>query len=279
MIILLTNDDGYQARGIKILEEVLHKAGHDVWVCAPSDQRSAQSHAMTLKGKVRIHRYGDRHYHCSGSPADCILYGLGGNSIPVHPDVVISGINHGYNASTDILYSGTVGAASEGALRGYPSIAVSARSAGEDDLGPFYTGAEFIRDNMEALLPICSTDVLVNINVPPRPNGKWRVGKIGQLQYLDVVEKNASQQNTNFDAAHTQIGLAYSDAPFDEVKVGGEVSLSLNTEVFPELREKMGEADFALLEEGFISVSPIKVNPVVDEESCAALEKILGEGR
>jgi len=279
MIILLTNDDGYEAPGIQILEEVLHQAGHEVWVCAPSDQRSAQSHAMTLKGKIRIHRYGDRHYHCSGSPADCILYGLGGNSIPVRPDVIISGINHGYNASTDILYSGTVGAASEGALRGYPSIAVSARAIDQKDTSPFYVGAQFVRDHLEDFLPICTSNVVVNINVPPHPNNEWKVGKIGELQYLDVVEKNASSQNTSFDAEHTHIGLAYGDTPTDGVKVGGEISLSLNTEVFPELREQMGEADFSLLEEGYISVSPIKVHPVIDQEGSAALEKILIEGR
>ncbi len=277
MRILLTNDDGYLAQGIQILEKVLHEAGHEVWVCAPSDQRSAQSHAMTLKGKIRIHRYGDRHYHCSGSPADCILYGLGGNAMSFTPDVIISGINHGYNASTDILYSGTVGAASEGALRGYPSIAVSARTSGPEDLQPFEVGAAFVRDNLERLLPICSSNVLVNINVPPKQNGKWRIGYIGQLQYLDVVEKNASSKNKSFDAEHTHIGLAYGDLPADEVKVGGEVSLSLNTEVFPELREEMGEADFSLLEEGYISVSPLKVHPVVDEEGCVALQKLLLE--
>ena len=277
MKILLTNDDGYQAHGIQILEKVLHEAGHDVWVCAPSDQRSAQSHAMTLKGKVRIHRYGDRHYHCSGTPADCILYGLGGDSLPIVPDVVISGINHGYNASTDILYSGTVGAASEGAIRGFPSIAVSARGSSRDDITPFEIGAAFVRDHLEGLLPICSSDVIVNINIPPQPNGKWRVGQIGQLQYLDVVEKSASQQNTSFDANCTQMGLAYSDVHVDEVKVGEEVSLSLNTDVFPALREKMGEADFSLLEEGFISVSPLKVHPIVDIDGCIALEKLLLE--
>ena len=126
MIILLTNDDGYQAEGISVLETVLAEAGHEVWVCAPSDQRSAQSHAMTLKGKIRFIRFDARHYHCSGTPADCILYGLNGGALPVAPDVVVSGINHGYNASTDILYSGTVGAASEAALRGIPAIAISA---------------------------------------------------------------------------------------------------------------------------------------------------------
>jgi len=202
MIILLTNDDGYDSEGILILEQVLSQKGHEVWVCAPSEQQSAQSHAMSLKGKVRIHRYGDRHYHCSGTPSDCILYGLGGNAIPVIPDVIISGINHGYNASTDILYSGTVGAASEAALRGYPSIAISARMDLTTETYPFETGALFIHEHLEDFLPLCTREVLLNINIPPHPNGGWRVGHIGQLEYLDVVERTSGPKNMSFDGSY-----------------------------------------------------------------------------
>ena len=98
---------------------------------------------MTLRGKVKFVRFGEQHYHCSGSPADCILYGLAGGPVPVRPDLVVSGINHGYNASTDIIYSGTVGAASEAALRGLPSIAISARSDRNTANSPFMKRRRF----------------------------------------------------------------------------------------------------------------------------------------
>ena len=153
MRILLTNDDGFTAAGIQALDRVLQSRGHEVWMCAPSEQRSAQSHALSLKGKVRFVRFGARHYHCSGTPADCILYGLTGGAIPVMPDVVISGINHGYNASTDILYSGTVGAAREAALRSLPAIAISARSDHQSGEFPFNEAAIFLADQLEQFLP------------------------------------------------------------------------------------------------------------------------------
>ncbi|NCB00726.1 MAG: 5'/3'-nucleotidase SurE [Spirochaetia bacterium] len=264
MIILLTNDDGYQAQGLQVLEAILSAKGHEVWVCAPSDQQSAQSHAMTLKGKVKIHRYGLRHYHCSGTPSDCILYGLEGGAVPVIPDVIISGINHGYNASTDILYSGTVGAASEGALRGYPSMAISARNDPTTHEYPFELGATFLSEHLEQFLPFCTSEVLININIPPLANGKWRVGHIGQLEYLDVVERTITPRNTSFDAEQTQLGLAYGD----------EATFILNTKASPSLRKHMVEADFALLAEGFISVTPLLVNPSIHEPSVTLLKQM-----
>ena len=181
MVILLTNDDGYQAEGLLVLENVLQRFGHEVWICAPSEQRSAQSHAMTLRGKVRIVRYDQRHYHCSGTPADCILYGLSGGALPVTPDLVISGINHGYNASTDILYSGTIGAAKEAILRGLKAIAISARMDKTTGIYPFEQGATFIAGHLDQFLPLCTNDVLLNINVPPHSSGRWPTGRIGIL--------------------------------------------------------------------------------------------------
>jgi len=276
MIILLTNDDGYQSEGITVLEAVLAEAGHEVWVCAPSDQRSAQSHAMTLKGKIKFIRYDARHYHCSGTPADCILYGLNGDAIPITPDVIISGINHGYNASTDILYSGTVGAASEAALRGIPAIAISARAEKYTEQYPFVEAAAFLAEHLEEFLPFCTREVLLNINVPPVPNGSWRVGMIGQLQYFDVVEKSSSARSTSYDASSTKLGLAYSDEDVDAngVGIGEEMTLLLKSDTPPELVHAELETDYQLLGEHFISVTPILVHPVVDITSAKKLEQL-----
>jgi 5'-nucleotidase len=276
MNILLTNDDGYQSEGISVLETVLAEAGHEVWVCAPSDQRSAQSHAMTLKGKIKFIRYDARHYHCSGTPADCILYGLNGEAIPIVPDVIISGINHGYNASTDILYSGTVGAASEAALRGVPAMAVSARADKETGVYPFVEAAAFVAEHLHEFLPLCTRDVLLNINVPPQPNGKWRVGMIGQLAYFDVVERSSSARSTSYDASSTKLGLAFGDADVDAngVGIGDEMTLLLKTEVPPELIHSELETDYHILGEHYISVTPITVHPVVDMHTAEVLEKL-----
>ncbi len=270
MKILLTNDDGYQATGITILEQVLSEAGHEVWVCAPSGERSAFSHAMTLKGRLKIHRYGERHYHCSGTPCDSILYGLAAGVIPIKPDVVVSGINHGYNASTDILYSGTVGAASEAALRGYPAIAISARPYSPDQREPYVRGAEFLRDHLEQFIPLCNAKVLLNINIPPLDNGMWKVGGIGKLKYLDVVEKHTGDKNTSFDAEQTQIGLAYGEEGVHSME-----EYSLKSVDPPILDEDFAEADYTLLGAHFISVTPVKVQPVADEAVSMVLQDML----
>ncbi|MFA7670804.1 MAG: 5'/3'-nucleotidase SurE [Sphaerochaetaceae bacterium] len=277
MIIVLTNDDGYQSEGILTLEEVLTKAGHEVWVCAPAEERSAQSHAMTLKGTVRFVRYDERHYYCSGTPADCILYGMHGQAIPVKPDIIISGINHGYNASTDILYSGTVGAASEAALRGFKAIAISARRDYETDRYPFEESATFLADHLEEFLPLCNEDVILNINVPPKPNGKWRVGKIGQLVYLDVAERSTSLKRTSYDASHTKVGLAYGNNSPDinGVFIGDELTLSLSGVENPTLRDDDDEADYKLLGKGYISVTPLQVQPMVDSETIEVLKALV----
>ena len=276
MTILLTNDDGYQSEGITVLETVLAEAGRDVWVCAPSDQRSAQSHAMTLRGKLRFIRYDARHYHCGGTPADCILYGLVGKAIPISPDLVISGINHGYNASTDIIYSGTVGAASEAILRGYRAISISARADKDTGEYPFVEAAAFLAEHLESFLPFCTPDVLLNINVPPQPNGQWRVGGIGKLEYSDVVERGSSARSNSYDASSTKIGLAYGDADVDSngVGIGDEMTLLLKTDVPPRLVHAERETDYHLLSEHYISVTPLVVHPVMDNAVAGELEKL-----
>ena len=275
MVILLTNDDGYQAEGLVVLESVLQRFGHEVWVCAPSDQRSAQSHAMTLRGKVKIVRYGQHHYHCSGTPADCILYGLTGNTLPVTPDVVISGINHGYNASTDILYSGTVGAAKEASLRGIKAIAISARVDKSTGKFPFEKAATFLAEHLVEFLPFCLDYVVLNINVHTHCTGRWRVGRIGILEYFVTLEKNVTSKTTMFDAASTKLGLAYGNADDDELHIGQEMLLSLSEGIIPGMKDNGMLTDYMILSEGDVSVTPLQVLPAIHEQTFMKLEHMM----
>lgn len=277
MVILLTNDDGYQAEGLTTLESVLSKAGHEIWVCAPSEQRSAQSHAMTLRGKIRFVRYGERHYHCSGTPADCILYGFTGGTISVKPDLVISGINHGYNASTDIIYSGTIGAAREAILRGVNAIAISARIDHLTGQYHFEAAAQFLADHLQEFLPLCSSEVLLNINVPPNPSGKWRVGRIGLLDYFDVVEKTASSKSTLFDASSTKLGLAYGSEDDEVLHIGEELLLTLAEGKPSEIIDTGELTDYMILTEGDISITPLQVLPAIHEAAFASLSAMQRE--
>lgn len=125
MRILLCNDDGYQAQGIQTLARHLQKAGHDISIVAPSEERSGQSHAMTFFRPVLVRQAAPRVWAVHGTPADCAAIAL--QKILAHepPDLVVSGINHGLNVGWDVNYSGTVGAATEASLLGHKAIAVS----------------------------------------------------------------------------------------------------------------------------------------------------------
>jgi len=126
-IILITNDDGIHAPGIRFLIETIRPLG-DVVVVAPDKPQSAMGHAVTIQSPLRLHKLaetaGYREYSCNGTPADCIKLGekviLRGK-----PDLIVSGINHGSNASINILYSGTMAAVIEGAMENVPSIGFS----------------------------------------------------------------------------------------------------------------------------------------------------------
>jgi 5'-nucleotidase len=125
MRILLCNDDGYQAMGIQTLASTLRKAGHEVTIVAPHEERSGQSHAMTFFRPVLVRKVDDATYAVHGTPADCAFLALHDILKNQHFDIVMSGINHGLNVGWDVNYSGTVGAATEAASLGYKAIAVS----------------------------------------------------------------------------------------------------------------------------------------------------------
>jgi 5'-nucleotidase len=262
MRILLTNDDGYESLGLDTLRNSLLAAGHEVWVCAPSGQRSATSHSMTLRGDVFVTKYAERSYHCSGSPADCILYGLKGEAVPISPDVVISGINHGYNLSTDILYSGTVGAASEAALMGIPAIAISAM-CDQEKVYPFSQAAMFLVEHLDRFLPLCNSDTLVNINVPPKPNhNSWRVGNLGHLEYYDSVERSETPSERVFDTSGTVFGTSTA--------LEGS-AYRLRGGVVPGQRCDTVHTDFSIVVDGDISVTALQVLPATSVDACLAL--------
>ncbi len=182
MTILLVNDDGIDAEGIKALEDVL-SCTHEVWVSAPKRQMSGMSHAMTMHGRIDIERRGRMRYAVAGTPADCILYARCYREalFPHDPDLVISGINNGYNLATDITYSGTCGASREAVYSGWKSMAVS--SGGCD----FVRAAGFLRDNLDKLYSALDDKSFININFPKNFNGEMKLTIPGELRYSDNV--------------------------------------------------------------------------------------------
>jgi 5'-nucleotidase len=162
MKILVSNDDGYLATGILALTEALEKVA-DVVVVAPDRNRSAASNSLTLSLPLRVTQVGPNRYAVDGTPSDCIHLALTG-FLDYEPDLVVSGINHGANLGDDVIYSGTVAAAMEGRFLGLPTIAVSLVG---NKLVHFETAAIIASDLVRKIdrAPL-SADVVLNLNVP-----------------------------------------------------------------------------------------------------------------
>ena len=122
MRILLTNDDGVNAPGLKVLEAIARTLSDDIWIVAPAEENSGAGHSLTLTKPVRIRQHGETHYSVAGTPTDSVMLGIGVIMKDAKPDLILSGVNRGANLGDDITYSGTVAAAMEGALAGIRSL-------------------------------------------------------------------------------------------------------------------------------------------------------------
>jgi 5'-nucleotidase len=169
MNLLLTNDDGFDSPGIRILAEALRsRGGYGVFVLAPDRDRSGVSHCLDiLSGPVCVKQEGGGIWSCSGRPADCVLAAVLGG-IPCKPDAVISGINRGANLGTDLIYSGTAAAARQAALMGVPAVALSL--AGHGDFR-WNMAAEYAACRLEEFLSIWKEDIFINVNIPNSEEG------------------------------------------------------------------------------------------------------------
>ena len=123
--ILLSNDDGVEATGLKVLERIAHALSKDVWVVAPETEQSAASHSLTLRVPLRIRELSPRRFAINGTPTDSVLLAVQHILKDKRPGLVLSGVNRGGNLGEDVTYSGTIAAAMEGTLLGVPSIALS----------------------------------------------------------------------------------------------------------------------------------------------------------
>lgn len=168
MRILLTNDDGYHAPGMAVLEAIARTLSDDIWVCAPSEEQSGAGHSLTLSRPVRIRQHAEKRFSCTGTPTDSVMMAVG-RLMPEKPDLILSGVNRGANLGDDVTYSGTVSAAIEGALAGIPSIALSQVYATEGmaDAVPFAVAHAWGEKILRPLLgyPIPPRTV-ININFP-----------------------------------------------------------------------------------------------------------------
>jgi 5'-nucleotidase len=182
MRILITNDDGISAPGLRVAEEIAHElagpAG-EVWVVAPAFEQSGVAHSVSYVRPMRLERLEERRFAVEGSPADCVLAGLYEILKGTPPDLVISGVNRGHNVAEDTLYSGTVGGAMEGALHGMRAVALSqyfGPGAREDPFAAARAhGAGLLRRLADgAAWPPGPYGVFYNVNFPAVPAAEVR---------------------------------------------------------------------------------------------------------
>lgn len=164
--ILLSNDDSIHATGFGVLERIARQLSDDVWICAPETEQSGASHSLTLHQPTRLRQLADKRYAASGTPTDCVLLAVNHLMKDRKPDLVLSGVNHGYNIGEDVTYSGTIAAAMEATLLGIRAVALS--QAFPDGAPPRWDvaerwGAEVVRKAIAVDWP---KNVLVNVNFP-----------------------------------------------------------------------------------------------------------------
>jgi 5'-nucleotidase len=182
--ILVTNDDGYASEGIQVLADALEGLG-EIWVVAPNSEQSAVSHALTLDRPLRIERLGTRRISVDGTPTDCVAIAMSSLMEDGGPDLVVSGINFGYNMGADVHYSGTVSAAFEGVILGVPAMAVS---LGVGEGLSFHLAAKFACEVAEWILDHgLPHDTLLNVNVPVGTPLGVKLTKLGVRRYTEGV--------------------------------------------------------------------------------------------
>ena len=199
MRILLSNDDGIQAEGIQALVKVL-SGSHDVVVCAPMREQSGMAHALNVHKRLEIarnreleERYPVEAWMIDGTPTDCVKIYLEAIAEGWKPDLVISGINHGANLATDVLYSGTVGAAMEGFLHDIPSVALS---GDKNSRIPFVQVAEIAADYLVKTMEEREDAFFLNVNCPKElAAGKpqFVFSQLGKRDYLNAYTKEVDE--------------------------------------------------------------------------------------
>lgn len=167
--VLLANDDGIQAPGLRLLERVMRGLVKEVWVVAPESEQSAASHSLTMRRPLYIRKAGRRRYSVDGTPTDCILLAVHRVMRDNPPDLIISGINRGGNLGEDATYSGTVAAAREGTMLGFPAVALS-QLYDDGRPVPWETAERWTPDVLRRLAAAgWPPGVLINVNFPAVP--------------------------------------------------------------------------------------------------------------
>ncbi len=253
MRILITNDDGIHAPGLDACEKIARALSDDVWIVAPETDQSGVSHSLSLNDPLRLREVDERRFAVKGTPTDCVIMGVR-HVMKQPPDLILSGVNRGRNAAEDVIYSGTVAAAMEGTVLGFPSFALSQAYDFASRQNPVWdTGIThapgLIKQVLAAGMP---RDVLVNINFP-----NCQPGEIAGVAV--TVQGKRDQELLRLDARHDGRGNPYYWIAFGRGGVAGA---------------KPG-SDLAALSEKKISVTPLRLD-LTDEPFMTKLAEALG---
>ena len=244
MRILCTNDDGFLARGLRVLSEAARTLG-DVSIVAPDREQSATSHALTLHRPLRARKSRDGAYVVDGTPTDCVIMAVN-ELLGFQPDFCLSGVNHGANMGEDVLYSGTVAAAMEATVIGVPSVAFSYIGDDFESLDTWQPLLEGFLKQILARNPF-PPHTLLNVNLPAVPpdevNGV-KVTSLGQRQYSDSITRTLDPKGKEY------------------FWIGGGISAWAGAE----------DADYRAVGDGYISVTPLHL----DLTNYTTLEEIRG---
>ena len=182
MRILLTNDDGINARGFAVLEAIAARLSDDIWVVAPAEEQSGAGHSLTLTQPVRLRRHGEQRFSVTGTPTDAVMLALAHVMKDSPPDLILSGINRGANLAEDVTYSGTVSAAMEGALAGVRSIALS---------------QAYSREGMGDTVPFAAAEAWAERVLRAADRRAIRAGHAGQRQFPGALRPTRSRASAS----------------------------------------------------------------------------------
>ena len=270
MRILITNDDGYQAKGIKVLAEIMKKYG-EVTVIAPKTHQSGMSMAVSLGFKQIAHKdLGGGWHYVDATPASCVKFGLNTMFLDNYPDVVVSGINHGSNAATASCYSGTLGAAAEAALNGIPAIGVSLDtlhpdadfSAIEELFGEIFT-------KLMANIPD-RHGVYYNVNFPNIPSDQIKGVKVGN-QGCGRWIREFREWDLSYYAKYGITAESLGQNPNPVLEEGEELYMMVGE--FEDDPNNTPVADHLLVSDGYISIVAHNID-CTDYAECDRIRKI-----
>ncbi len=242
-LILLTNDDGYDAAGLQALYKELKNNKFEVFVSAPRFQQSGSSHSLTLRRPIRVEKLKNEFFVVDGTPTDCVLLAYHDLVRNKEIEMVVSGINHGPNMGSDVFYSGTVAAALQAGTLGIKKAL--ALSLSGESYNNFDSAVKYSINLIQRLLDKAIQNFILNVNIPEKEIKGEKVTRMGRRIYRDKVLRDVEQNDVMYSV------------------IDGVLDYHIDT-----------DTDFEAIENNFVSITPLKLD-LTDYENMKNLKEVL----